>query len=528
MADDTLIPDPGTRDLALRVAAGAGWAQVSRLAEVITSLGLSLVLVRALGPSSFGQYSFLLNAATFAAIALSLGFPETVMRFVASLLARGELAQVRFVVRRLVLLRLAIYGGGVLALGLFHAPLAGFLHLPLVDRYWTALAALLVSQGAIEFTTSYAYARLHSRDVAIARTVGQLVALAFFLAIVRLGLSSPVSASLTVVISYLAATGILLLFGLGRLLLWGRGAKTALAPIAGFAVAAWGASLFNLGLAGQIDVILLGALRKDPAQIAYYSVATLIFVKLGALLSGWAGTAISSFAELHTRRGPDAVRRVFGVYIRVHLLLAMIVYPPLILLAVVITQRVFGPPYAIASQLMAVYGGFWLVSSFLAAGIPLSSMLALGSQRQALVIRATTGVLNVILDILLIPPLGALGAIIATGTANVIAHISDYLVAANPIKAEYPWPFALRLGAAAAVASLPGLLIRPAHVFSALAVGLLYLGLFAAGLFLMKPLSPADAALAARFSRSAGIAVSHLVGRPDQGSRAADQMTPGT
>jgi O-antigen/teichoic acid export membrane protein len=510
LADDTLIPDPGP-DLAHRLAAGAGWAQVSRIAEVLTSLALSLVLVRALGPDNFGQYSFLVNAATFAAIALSLGFPDTVMRYVSSLLAQGAIDRVGFVVRRLVLVRLLVYAGAVVVLGLFHGPLASFLHLPLVDRYWTAIAALLVSQGAIEFTISYAYARLRSRDVAIARTAGQIVALAFFVTIVGMGLSSPVSASLTIVISYITATVILLFRGLGRLLLIGRGTRTALAPIAGFAVAAWGASLFNLGLAGQIDVILLGALRRDPAQIAYYAVATLIFVKLGQLLSGWAGTAISSFAEVQTRRGPEGVRPFFGVYIRVHLLLALIVYPPLILLSGVITRRVFGPGYAPAAQLMAIYGAFWLISSFLAAGIPLSSMLATGSQRQALVIRATTGGLNVVLDIALIPPLGALGAILATGTANVIAHLSDYLVAAHGIRARYPWSFGLRLGVAAGVASVPGLIFRPANVSGALIVTLLYLGLFAAGLFFLKPLTSADAALAARFSRRAGALVERLV-----------------
>jgi O-antigen/teichoic acid export membrane protein len=154
LADDPLLPDPGPPDLARKVAAGAAWAQVSRIAEVLSSLALSLVLVRALGPDNFGQYSFLVNAATFAAIALSLGFPDTVMRYVSSLLAQGAVDRVGFVVRRLVLVRLVVYAGAVVVLGLFHGALAAFLHLPLVDRYWTAIAALLVSQGAIEFTTS--------------------------------------------------------------------------------------------------------------------------------------------------------------------------------------------------------------------------------------------------------------------------------------------------------------------------------------------------------------------------------------
>src|ERR1700693_1861936 len=159
MSDD-IVREPALDSLSRRVAVAAGWAQVSRIAEGLTCLALSLLLLRAPGPTSYGQYSFLVNAATFAAIALSLGFPDTVMRFVSAYMARGEEGEARYLVRRLALVRLVVYGIGVLLLLGFHGPLARALHLPLVEQYWVALAALLVSQGAIEFSTSNAYARL--------------------------------------------------------------------------------------------------------------------------------------------------------------------------------------------------------------------------------------------------------------------------------------------------------------------------------------------------------------------------------
>jgi len=511
---DDSVPEPAPLDdLSRRVATAAGWAQVSRLAEVLSSLALSLLLVRALGPTNYGQYSFLVNAATFAAVALSLGFPDTVMRFVSSFMASGADAEARYLVRRLALVRLLVYGVGVLLLLGFHGPLALVLHLPLVNQYWPALAALLVTQGAVEFSTSYAYARLDSRNVALARTVGQLVALGFFASVVLLGHPDPVSATLTIVISYLSATVILLSRGLGQALVTGRDSRTPLASVARFAAAAWGASLFTLGLAGQIDIILLGALRHDAVQIAYYSVATLIYVKLGVLLSGWAGTAMSSFAEVQKRRGLDAVKRYFGAYVRLHLLLSLVVYPPLILLSTVITRVVFGPAYGSAATLMTVFGVLWLASSFLAAGIPFSSMLALGASRQAVAIRATTGILNVVLDVVLIPPLGALGAIIATGIANLVAHIGDFVVAARRMKANYPWGFAARLALAGAVASLPALLLRPSNVLGAVLVTALYLGLFAAALVVLRPLTPADVLVAGRLNARLGTLVERMVDR---------------
>jgi O-antigen/teichoic acid export membrane protein len=283
--------------------------------------------------------------------------------------------------------------------------------------------------------------------------------------------------------------------------------------VARFAGAAWGANLFTLGLAGQIDVILLGALRSDAVQIAFYSVATLIYVKLGTLLSGWEGTAISSFAEVQARRGLDAVKRYFLAYVRLHVLLSLVVYPPLILLSGVIARVAFGSAYGAAAGLMAAYGGFWLASSFLAAGLPFSSMLALGAQRQAVGIRAATGGLNVVLDILLIPPLGALGAIIATGIANLAAHVGDFVVAARRVKANYPWRFAARSGLAAAVASVPALLLRPDQLLSAALATALYLVVFAAGLAVLRPLLPADVTLAARLNPRLATVVERMVDR---------------
>lgn len=509
-----MMPGPEAEILTRRVAAGAGWAQVSRLAEVFSSLILSLLLVRVLGPERYGQYAFVVNAATMGAVILSLGFADTLMRFVSALFAQNAVPQARFLVRRLLLARIGIYTVGVLALAAFHDPAARALHLPLVTRYWVPIAALLVSQGAVEFATSLAYARLRSRDVAVARTIGQLLAAGFFLAMVSIGHTDPVTATLTVILSYVSAAGLLLLGGLGALLLQGPSSRRDVPPFRGFALAAWGISLGAIGLAGQIDVILLGALRKDVAQIAFYSVVTLVFLKLGILLSGWAGTATASVAELQTRRGPQATRRFLGAYVRMHLLLSLLVYPPVIVLAGEITQRVFGPAYGPAAGLMAAYGGFWLLSALAAAGIPLSFLLGLGRQRQAVAIRGLTGLVNVVLDIVLIPPMGALGAIIATGTANGLAHVSDFIVTARHLQVRYPWRFATQLGVVALVASIPGLVLRPHTLLTALAASALYFSLFAVGLLIFRPLLPIDVELAGRVNRRAARVVGRLASIP--------------
>ena len=241
---------------------------------------------------------------------------------------------------------------------------------------------------------------------------------------------------MTVAIAYVAAAFMLFLRGLGEVLVRDSAAPLPLRPIAGFAVSVWATTICTIGLAGQIDVVLLGAIRQDPVQIALYSIATLVFIKLGMLLGGWTGTATSSFADIQARRGSETSRRLFGAYLRIHILLSMLVYPPLILVSDQVTVRLFGTAYSGAGRLMAIFGGFWLLSSLVAAGVPYAILLGLGNQRPVLVVRAATGVLNLVLDVLLIPSLGALGAIVSTGVANAVAHVSELVILCRQIAAS--------------------------------------------------------------------------------------------
>ena len=466
---------------------------MARLAEVGFTLVLTLIFVRALGPQLYGEYAFIVSAASLGAIILSFGQSETLGRFVADFVAKGATPQLRYLMRVFVAVRLSGLAVGSLALALWHQQLAAALNLPLLADYWLPVAALLAGQVVIELATSYAYARLRSRSVAVARTAGQVLAIVLFAALALSGWRDPVSATLAVVASYLLTTLILLLGGMAKLLIQGQGAPFNLRPVVSFSLGAWGANIFTMGLAGQIDVLLLSGFGKGATEIALYSVATLVFVKLGVLLSGWSSTAVPSFAETLARNGLEEVKALFGVYVRVHLLLAMLVYPPVALLSSQIVTYAFGAGYAGAADLMALYGGFWIASSFLFSGISLALLFALNCQREALIVRVIAGMLNILLDVLLIPPLGALGAIIATGTANALASLGDFVVAARRLHGVYPWGFALRIGAAALAAAAPALLLQPGNLVAVAFVLVLYYLVFMVIVFASKPFGVLDA-----------------------------------
>jgi O-antigen/teichoic acid export membrane protein len=408
----------------------------------------------------------------------------------------------------MITVRLLGLGMGIAALLLLGGPVGDVLGLPLLGEYAAAIAILLAGQVLIELTMGVAYARLHSRVVAIARLTGQLTALGFFVAAAWLGWADPVTAALAATLSYLLSTAILGIVDMIPLVVAGPSEPMPLGPVRSFALAAWAANIFIFALAGQIDVLLLGALGKGAVEIAMYGVATLVFLRLSVLLSGWANTALASFAEVRARRGRDWAASLFTLYLRAHVLLALLVYPPIILMSGPVVELVFGAQYASAAGLMSLFGVFWLLCSFFFAGIPYALLLALGRQRDAMLVRAWAGALNLALDLLLIPFYGALGAIIATGVANVIAFAADFVLAARETGVSYPWSPVLRLSAAAAVAAGPvwllsassGLQVAGGGLVMALLAGVAYCATFAGMLFLVKPFSGSDLGLLSRLS----------------------------
>ena len=111
-----------TPELARRVASGAAWAQAARLAEVGLAFVLTVIFVRVLGPSAYGEYTFIVSAALLWAVLLSFGQSEAFGRFVPGLLAQGAVAQVRYLVRRMITVRLLGLGMGIAALLLLGGP----------------------------------------------------------------------------------------------------------------------------------------------------------------------------------------------------------------------------------------------------------------------------------------------------------------------------------------------------------------------------------------------------------------------
>jgi len=175
----------------------------------------------------------------------------------------------------------------------------------------------------------------------------------------------------------------------------------------------YGLPLAVISLSGfgfvQLDMLLL-AYYGNSATVGFYSVGVLLLIKL-IELSKVIGFGVSPF---YAKKNGDEIER--ATYFITGMRYALIVAAPLAILIAIeadsILGYMFGSTYAQAGDSMVVLSAYFIMASVLAIASP---VLDFGGKAKIRAYGAIVGALtNLILNIVLIPRYGAVGAAIAT------------------------------------------------------------------------------------------------------------------
>ena len=90
-------PVPGLAD---RTTALVGWTIAWRAASAVTTLALSAVLARQLGPNEYGRYTLVLSVLIYIAVLATFGQDQGLLRYLPEVLARGDRAAANDLVRK--------------------------------------------------------------------------------------------------------------------------------------------------------------------------------------------------------------------------------------------------------------------------------------------------------------------------------------------------------------------------------------------------------------------------------------------
>ncbi|MDN5851202.1 MAG: polysaccharide biosynthesis C-terminal domain-containing protein [Nitrococcus sp.] len=396
-----------------------------KIASTLLALVLAIVLARTLGPEGYGIYAYIFAIVSVVAIPAQLGLPHLVVRETAKAQSTENWGAMKGIWRwasaitGVFSLTLMTIGG--LFIWLFADMLSSIQATTLA---WGFLLVPLIALGNLRGA-----ALRGLRHVVQGQLPEHVLRPGLFIVfLLLLALALPQRDVTAAEAMELHACAAAVAFLIGGLLLYRhrpKGAAAAIRPTYDGSV--WIRSALPLALIGglslinkHMDILMLG-MFNDSADVGRYRVAV-----QGGMLVAFGMQAVSlavapHFARLHSKGDSSRLQNLVTMSGRGIVFLTLPVATVLIIFGKEILAIVFGTPFAAASVPLAILAVGQLIN---AATGPAATLLNMtGNERH--VARGVGGAaaLNVILNLLLIPPFGINGAAVATAGSFILMQI---------------------------------------------------------------------------------------------------------
>lgn len=429
---------------ASRLLVASALVLVGTIVSGVLGFLVYIIAGRELSVSAYGVFNVVMAVTAFSATLSSLGLRDALPRELAYSRARGW--RVEDIVRAalLVVALASIAVGGLLAV--FSNRLASFLG---VMRYsWSLVLAGLATPSMVLLDLFVAIARGYGRvmEKILVRDVGVYLVLligAVLSVFAGLGL-------IGVLFSYVIAWNLGAV--VAALMLWRAGLLPRPSRVKFDVIVsllAFSLPLLVSGVAGIVmtymDTLMLGVFRGAREVGLYNAAAPLARIVL--LVLGSAGyIVLPLFSEIYAREGAEGLRHVYTIiarwiFVATYPLAAAMIAAPRLLVAAVFGRRYL----AIAPALAVLAAGF---TAHVVAGFNGITVMVLRETRVVGMVSILSATVNAVLNVLLIPRLGSLGAAAATAASYMLSNalISLWLykrIRLNPFTKGYLMPLSL-------------------------------------------------------------------------------------
>jgi len=399
----------GKRPLIAKVLRNSAWLSLDRVLRLLVGLFVGVWMARFLGPATFGQYSFSAALVALFGVFSRLGLDGVLVREIVRFpQARDELLGTA------ATLRLC---GGVLAAAA--ATLCAVFLRPQDEtvQVLTAIIALTLVFQAFDVIELWFQSQYSSRLSVMSRMGAFLSMSAVKIVLILIGARVEAFAVVAVAEIFLSGIGMAAAYRMSgqRFRRWRpspRRAAMLLRPAAPLILAGFAVSVYM-----KIDQIMIAKMLGDAA-VGHYSAATRLTeatyfiptVLVTSLLP-----AIVSIRDSNEALFRDRMQRLFDLMSRVAVVLAI----PLSLLSGWVVPFLYGDAYRASAPVLAIHA--W-VSVFVYLGVASSSYLLASDLTSVSFYRTAFGaVANVLLNLVLIPAFGIVGAAWATLISAAIA-----------------------------------------------------------------------------------------------------------
>src|SRR5579883_406637 len=470
---------------------------------------LTILLTHTVSVNEYAIYGDAASAFNTIAYIVAFGLEDATTTFVPRLASEHGQAAAASLIRRLLLIRLLILGAtlGVLLFSLpalawlcaaiptpLTANIAAGLRDPNLQTHTAPIALWVLGNGIFSLLNAVYAAIMRMRVVFIVGGLGQFVLLGAGLLTLQLGWGITSILWLQGFVTFAGA----LIFALWLApLLFARGAtyKQPLGPVFRLGFSAWFTNLVSGALLKQIALLLLIAYSTQAAQ-AYFNASFQLTDGANLLLvSGFGGVGVAALAAAFVGANYGRLARIWQTLIKVETLLSA---PGLIFClfnAQNIIVAIYGPKYAPAGPLFALFLALNLLVRVLGMTVHQSTLYVLGKPRYV-VIAQWVGLIVVLgLGFLLVPGWGAAGALIADGVSRLVTYGLMLAFLWRFLPEKYPFGYTLRIALATGIAALPALVFHPSSKPLLAIAGCLFIALSGLMLTIVRPLSQRDLAM---------------------------------
>ena len=382
-----------------------------------------IYLARVLGAEALGLYALGMTIIGFLGIFNALGLPQSAVRFVATYCATGKMDLLRGFLGRSILLLLisnVLLGAAVVVGGPWIA--LHFYHTHELQTYLGWFAFIMVL-GAL--TTFLGQVLAGYKDVArrtvITNFVGSPLMMILTVGLVALGLGLRGY----IVAQVAGAFVVLLLLAATVWKLTPRSARSlAIASlplekeVMSFSLVVLGTGLLEF-LMSQADKILIG-FYLGAREVGIYAVATTLVTFVPILLQSVNQIFSPSIADLYARGQRELLGRIFQTLTKWILGLTIPLAAVMILFSSPL-MRIFGRDFEAGWPILII----GTVGQLVNCGVGSVGYLLLmsGNQRRLIKIESVTAGLMVLLNLLLIPRWGIIGAAVGAAITNVAGNV---------------------------------------------------------------------------------------------------------
>lgn len=384
----------------------------SRIVAMIASGLLMVSLARLLGPDEYGLLFLAISVFTTIGIFAKLGIAKSGARYVAEY-KENEPEQLPHILRTSIRLNLVAIGVVTVAVAITHREIAGFLGEPGLRPF------LLIGVFYLLFEALSTYTRLILQGLekiqlaATLHALNRVCRLVFAIGFVLLGFSA-LGALIGYILSFVITTtvGLAIIY---RRVYKPHAGSSAIADdlrrrIGEYSIPLTATSTANV-LDKELDTVLVGYFI-NPVAVSYYVISKQViqFVETPATALGF--TLSPTFGSQKADGNVEQAARIYETALTNSLLLYIPIAAGLVLVAEPALALFFGDEYMGAVPVLQVLGLYAILQSI--TRITSNGLDFLGRARERAIAKGGTAVLNVGLNLVLIPVIGVVGAALAT------------------------------------------------------------------------------------------------------------------